>query len=151
MVEHVSIADPFIHEPKGVSSASANQVYVSDGSGSGSWKTVSGDAVTGVLNDVSSASSVYIPVTQTGTVAFVAVTLQASISTADSTLTIYDTSGNSMGTITIAHTDSAAGVTFSLTPITNTTVLAGGSIRVASDGGSSNTAPLLIAILVRPT
>lgn len=39
-IEHVNITDPFIHEPKGASTATLNQVYVSDGSGSGSFKTV---------------------------------------------------------------------------------------------------------------
>lgn len=34
---HASITDPNIHEPKGVSSATAGRVYVSNGSGSGTW------------------------------------------------------------------------------------------------------------------
>lgn len=37
-VEHVDIADPNIHEPKGVASAVAQAVYVADGAGSGDWK-----------------------------------------------------------------------------------------------------------------
>lgn len=37
MVEHVNIADPNIHEPKGVSTASLGMVYVADGAGSGTW------------------------------------------------------------------------------------------------------------------
>lgn len=36
-IEHDSITDPDIHEPKGVSTASANEVYVADGAGSGEW------------------------------------------------------------------------------------------------------------------
>lgn len=36
-IEHNLITDPKIHEPKGVSSASAGEVYVADGLGSGSW------------------------------------------------------------------------------------------------------------------
>lgn len=39
-IEHVNITDPNIHEPKGVSTATTNEVYVADGAGSGSWKTV---------------------------------------------------------------------------------------------------------------
>jgi hypothetical protein len=38
-LEHKNIADPDIHEPKGVGAASAGQVYVADGAGSGSWTT----------------------------------------------------------------------------------------------------------------
>jgi len=40
MAEHVNITDPFIHEPKGVASAGVDQVYVSDGAGSGAWQDV---------------------------------------------------------------------------------------------------------------
>lgn len=40
-VQHVAIVDPDIHEPKGVAAATAGKVYVSDGSASGSWKTLS--------------------------------------------------------------------------------------------------------------
>lgn len=35
--EHQSIIDPFVHEPKGITSATANQVYVANGSNSGVW------------------------------------------------------------------------------------------------------------------
>lgn len=36
-VEHASLTDPEIHEPKGVASASQGEVYVADGVGSGNW------------------------------------------------------------------------------------------------------------------
>lgn len=39
-VQHSSLTDPNLHEPKGISTASANQVYRSDGSGSGTWTNV---------------------------------------------------------------------------------------------------------------
>ena len=39
MPEHSVITDPNIHEPKGASSASANQVLVADGAGGTSWAT----------------------------------------------------------------------------------------------------------------
>jgi hypothetical protein len=40
MAEHVDITDPEIHEPKGASTATANQVYSADGAGSGTWQKV---------------------------------------------------------------------------------------------------------------
>lgn len=40
-VQHSSLTDPNIHEPKGISSASANQLYLSSGSGSGTWTNAS--------------------------------------------------------------------------------------------------------------
>ena len=41
-IEHVNIADPEIHEPKGASTASNKQVYLADGAGSGSWDHLHG-------------------------------------------------------------------------------------------------------------
>jgi hypothetical protein len=36
-VQHSSLTDPNLHEPKGIAAASANQLYLSNGSGSGVW------------------------------------------------------------------------------------------------------------------
>lgn len=36
-IEHVNITDPNIHEPKGVSTANSEDVYIADGVGSGAW------------------------------------------------------------------------------------------------------------------
>lgn len=37
-IEHSAISDPYIHEPKGVAAASAGEVYIADGAGSGTWR-----------------------------------------------------------------------------------------------------------------
>lgn len=37
-VNHSSLTDPYLHEPKGVAAASSGNVYVANGSGSGTWK-----------------------------------------------------------------------------------------------------------------
>lgn len=39
-IEHVDISAGEIHEPKGINGASADQAYISDGLGSGSWQDV---------------------------------------------------------------------------------------------------------------
>lgn len=39
MPEHHLITDPHLHEPKGASTASEGMFYVSDGNGSGEWRT----------------------------------------------------------------------------------------------------------------
>ena len=36
-VNHSTLTDPYLHEPKGVGSAGTGTVYVADGAGSGSW------------------------------------------------------------------------------------------------------------------
>jgi len=40
MVEHVSIPDGEIHEPKGITSAFEGQAYIADGQNSGSWQNI---------------------------------------------------------------------------------------------------------------
>jgi hypothetical protein len=36
-VNHSTLTDPYLHEPKGIASAGAGNIYVSDGAGSGNW------------------------------------------------------------------------------------------------------------------
>ena len=43
-IQHNAIDDPDIHEPKGVSTATAGRVYISNGSGSGTWDYPPGKA-----------------------------------------------------------------------------------------------------------
>jgi hypothetical protein len=38
-MQHVDIDDPYIHEPKGASTATAGQIYIANGAGSGVWTT----------------------------------------------------------------------------------------------------------------
>ncbi len=45
MADHASLTGAELHEPKGVSTAAAGQVYIADGSGSGIWNVVSFDSV----------------------------------------------------------------------------------------------------------
>lgn len=49
-IEHVSVTDPHIHEPKGVAAAAANTVYVATGAGSGAWSPVTAPVIK--VNDV---------------------------------------------------------------------------------------------------
>lgn len=53
-VEHSTITDPNIHEPKGIAAATADQIYVADGAGSGDWTDID-DYITAVnwtMNDL---------------------------------------------------------------------------------------------------
>lgn len=45
MADHASLTGAELHEPKGVATAAAGQVYIADGSGSGDWNVVSFDSV----------------------------------------------------------------------------------------------------------
>jgi hypothetical protein len=50
-VSHASLTGANLHEPKGVASATANKVYVSDGSGSGTWQKVAPTQLAGVTTN----------------------------------------------------------------------------------------------------
>lgn len=47
-IQHASIADPNIHEPKGVNVAAANTSYLANGAGSGSWSKITTQGMSGI-------------------------------------------------------------------------------------------------------
>jgi hypothetical protein len=50
-VAHSSLTGASLHEPKGAAAATAGQIYVANGSGSGSWTSVEGLVITGMVAD----------------------------------------------------------------------------------------------------
>jgi len=50
-VQHSAITDPNIHEPKGVAAATVNKLYVSNGSGSGTWQKLSPPQLAGLTTN----------------------------------------------------------------------------------------------------
>lgn len=164
MVAHADLTGANLHEPKGAAGASADTVYVANGSGSGTWSKIdSGNIdtssifttnkfiISAVLDDVSTASSVYIPIPVACTVNSVYTCLQTALTTADATVTVRNNSDNSMGTITITQSGSAAGDVDSVAPASNNTFTAGQRMRIQSDGASDTTAKLVITIVVTQT
>lgn len=55
-IEHKDIPEAQLHEPKGASTASANNVYVANGSGSGTWSKVASTALSGLSGDGGSSN-----------------------------------------------------------------------------------------------
>lgn len=54
-IQHSNIPDAQLHEPKGVASAALNTSYFADGSGSGDWKKVGVETLSGLSGDGSVA------------------------------------------------------------------------------------------------
>ena len=50
-VQHSAITDPNVHEPKGVAVATVNKVYVSNGTGSGTWQKISPPQFAGITSN----------------------------------------------------------------------------------------------------
>ena len=150
-VNHSTITDPYLHEPKGVAAASSGDVYVADGSGSGTWEDHRRSVITVHFDDLSSSEDIYVPIPFAGTVSRITTVLEGAISGGDVTVTVKDSSANSMGTITIAHSGSAAGDVDSLDPSSNNTVTDNDYVLVQGDGGANSHVDCLVAIVVEHT
>ena len=145
---HSALTGTELHEPKGVAAAAAGKVYLSDGLGSGSW-VVPPYTLTTRLDDVSTASTVYIPIPFAGTVTKVVTVLEGSLTTANATVTVKNAAGSSMGTLTITQSGSAAGDIDTLTPVSNNTVTNDSRISVETDGASDTTRKLFVTIYIQ--
>jgi hypothetical protein len=163
-IQHELIADPKIHEPKGVAAASANTVYVANGGGSGAWSTLTTGSlpmtaietdindkiadgtidlkgrffIFAQIDDVSTADEIVIPIIRSCTVIGARFTLGGAITTADSIVQVKAASGSAMGSnVTIAFTASAKGTSFSFTANANNVLTGPTWMSVTTDGGST--------------
>ena len=103
MSEHNILTDPELHEPKDISTANINEVYQSDGAGSGSWGISTG------LNTVIIKTMSDFPAPATGVITLVAKTLYlitAELSTSDRFV---------LGSGTTIQMQSTSGVTLTYT------------------------------------
>lgn len=146
-IQHSALTTTDVHEPKGITTATNNQVYVADGASSGAWTdlTISFSAV---IADVSTAETIYIPMPYAGTIAKITTVLGGAITVADATINAKNSSALSMGTITVAFTGSAAGDVDTLSPSSNNTVTAGDYITIETDGGSTSAQRLWINVIL---
>lgn len=146
--QHSTLTGSDLHEPKGVAAATANQVYVSNGSGSGVWTSIEVPLTT-IIRDVSTAETVYIPTPYAGTITKVITVLEGAIGTADATITVKNAAGSSMGTLTVATASSAAGDIDTLVPASNNTVAADSFISIETDGASTTAQRLFITVILK--
>ncbi len=148
MSEHDSITDPEIHEPKGVSTASEGQVYVADGVGSGTWtNNVNKVSIISVIDDISTASSVFVVVPFTCTITNIRSVLSGAIATADAVISFTKNGTDSLGSgLTITNGSSAEGDVDSFDPSSNTGFVTGDYIKITTNGASTNTVPLYLTL-----
>lgn len=175
-IQHVNITDPQIHEPKGASTASSGTVYVADGSGSGSWQVLAlaslnwtsvqaeiqsdlndgsldviGDLyLSAVIEDISTAGSVLVPVPDNCTVVGASLVLGGPISTANAAVSFKNSAGAGMGTpVTVPYTSSAKGDQYSFTATGNNVLTGPTWIEIETDGGSTDAQPLFVTVKLR--
>lgn len=169
--EHSAITDPEIHEPKGAAAASADTVYQADGAGSGAWAKIDMDNIdqaalltfindniddkdidlTGSfflmteLADVSTASSILVPVINNCTLVSASLVLAGAIATANASVTFVNSAAASMGAaVTITQAGSAEGSTFTFTATGNNVFVGPTWFKISTDGASDNAVKLFI-------
>lgn len=147
MPELNTVTDPNLHEPKGASTAGDKQVYVADGLGSGDWTALQ-YSVAGVIANISTAETVYVPIPYGGSVKKVTTVLEDTIATSDATIDVKNSSGTSMGTITVTQSASASGDVDTLEPASNNTVSDNDYITIETDGASTNAERLWFTVTI---
>lgn len=150
-VQHSALTDPELHEPKGVATASSEEVYLADGVGSGSWDYPT-FVLTASIDDISTAQSKWVVSPYAGTIEKIYSVIDAAITTGDATLT-FEINGTAVtdGAITVANAGSAAGDVDSSTPSAANAVTAGQAIEIITDGGSTNACKAEITLLMQRT
>ena len=152
-VNHSTLTDPYLHEPRGVAAASSGEVYIADGAASGTWTDLDSAidkryVITGVIDDISTAATVYIPTPEAGTVRQVTTVLGGTIATSAAAITVKNAAGSTMGNITVDFSGSAAGDIDSVTPSTNNTFTANSFVTIETDGASTNAVKLYFSMLM---
>jgi len=150
-VNHSALSDPYLHEPKGASTATAGDVYVADGAGSGSWKDHRRSVVNLHIHDISEPTDMYVPIPFGGTVSRITTVLAGSITGADVVLTVKNSSAATMGTVTITQAGSTTGDVDFLNPSANNTITDNDYILVQGDGGATAHVDCVVSIVVEHT
>ena len=149
-VEHSALTGSDLHEPKALAGQTAGKVYVSNGSNSGAW-TARQDLITVHIHDISTATDIYVPIINAGTVSKLQTVTSAAIAGSDLIITAYNSSSASMGNLIITQSTSAAGDVDVLSPSSNNTVTAGSYIRINGNGGPSSHVDVMLLIAVDRT
>jgi hypothetical protein len=160
MALHKDLTGSDLHEPKGVASASAGQVYVANGSGSGVWTSKNGDILNanyftlqGYMADIGNAGapsgSVYFYIPQKCELVSFTSILSAAITTTNAVLSVYINGVLFADTLTVPFSGSAAGQKDTKTVTTSNTIAAGSVVEVRSDGGPANSVVAHINLFLR--
>jgi hypothetical protein len=150
---HSTLTGSDLHEPKGAAAANADEIYIANGSGSGSWTAADNNIYLILeLDDISTASSTWLPSPCTGTVSSIQTIIHGAITSADAIVTA-EINGTLItdSSITVAQSSSAAGDVDSSTPSAANTLAIGNKIEIITNGGSTNAVRMTAVLTVTPT
>lgn len=144
-----------------MAAAGASKVYVSNGSGSGTWQKISTSEIdtslknlnkvvlSTTVEDLSAATSHWVVTPIAGTITSMHSVIDGALATADTTLTMkIATVAVTNGALTIAYSGSATGDVDVATPSGANTVTAGQAIEIVCGGETTTNKAAHITILM---
>ena len=113
-------------------------------------RTLNDYFLTAEIEDISTASSTFVPIPDDGNIFEIKTALQGAISGGNAAIS-FEIGGTAVtgGGITVAHSGSAAGDVDTATPTGANRVVENGTIEMITDGGSTGTAKLLVTFVIR--
>jgi hypothetical protein len=168
-VEHRNLTGASLHEPKGVSGASSDTVYVADGAGSGAWSDPFSDVnnknllvMTAEIEDINSGTaatrSCFVPCPLAGKVTKVSVFCESNFTTTNAVLTGKVVSaGTAFGagtatdlSLTLTHSQGVNAV-FQDTVTSNNTLTTSQGLYIQSDGAGTGACKAIVVITLDVT
>jgi hypothetical protein len=158
MAEHRLLTGDQLHEPKGIDTASIDQIYVATGSGTGIWlsrfagnNNLNKYTMSGRFDDISAPSSVFLFCPQKGLVTKLSGVLNGPITGANATITLYKNGVITPATLVIPFTASTAGTAANVVLSPYIAVNENDVLELRSDGASSTTAAFSALITLSAT
>ncbi len=166
MTAHSALTGADLHEPKGAAAATAGQVYVADGAGSGAWNatpTWSNYTTTSAIKNINRLTLVlYMPNIASGGTASgwvvcpiagklvgMASATQAALGGSNTTLTASIGGTNvTSGVITHTFSGSAAGDVATASPSAANTLTANQAIKITSNAAGTGTIPAVVTLYI---
>tara|TARA_B000000557_G_scaffold105931_1_gene85724 strand:- start:4242 stop:4625 length:384 start_codon:yes stop_codon:yes gene_type:complete len=113
-------------------------------------RTLNDYFLTAEIEDISTASSTFVPVPDGGEIIKITTALQGAISGGNAAIS-FEIGGTAVtgGGITVAHSGSAAGTVDSSVPTAANRVEEDGTIEMITDGGSTGANKLLVTFVIR--
>ena len=113
-------------------------------------RTLNDYFLTAEIEDISTASSTFVPVPDGGEIIKITTALQGAISGRNAAIS-FEIGGTAVtgGGITVAHSGSAAGTVDSSVPTAANRVEEDGTIEMITDGGSTGANKLLVTFVIR--
>lgn len=144
-IQHSNLAGIELHEPKGADAASANTVYVFDGSGSGNSLPLE-YSISGVIPDISTSSSILLPLPHAGRVSKVIVVLGGAITASDVIITVEDEGASTLGTLNVLEASSSEGDVYTLN--LSDSVSGDSYLKVSTNGASNGSVSLFVTAVI---